>query len=280
MVNVWKIGSRPGLWEKRRENKVEKGRRFVHNYVLEYDFVAIGNAWVEGDFRVLIKQNRLREVMEKGWDEHKTEEGTKPKLDIREKMFRDFVGIKADDIILQYLERKDNDYGEVYVGKAILNDKEPTPYYYIDDPNKKIIEDTEGINYAPHRVKVTWDFHDNGIKFKKENSFPAKFDNRYLGRRIIPVKEDMLDNTILDEKLRQYLRKKLKEWTVTSITVKNDSNTNFSNGYLRLNIENPFTLLFQWVIIAESYLKSESENAVKNWSEKRKLIDEEWKHRK
>lgn len=211
MVNVWKIGPRPGLWKKRREDKVEKGGRFVHNYVLEYDFVAIGNAWAEGDFRVLIKQNRLREVMEKGWDKHKTKKRTKPKLDIREKMFRDFVGIKVDDIILQYLERKDTDYGEVYVGKAILNDKEPTPYYYINDRDKKIIEGTEGIHYAPHRVKVTWNFQDNRMELKKGKSFHARYDNIYLGRRIIQVKKDMLDYTMLDANLKEYLRGKLKE---------------------------------------------------------------------
>jgi hypothetical protein len=225
MVKIWKIGARPGLWKKNpqsrkeepREDKVEKEKRFINNYALCNDFVAIGNAWVKGNLRVLIETNKLDNAIKEGFLENYkvaiSDNGA------RKSMLTDFANIDDGDVILLYFIGEEPKKGKVYVGKA-SKEKNPydyankvkTPYYHVKRKSKEdVIEGTIGIHIAPHRVAVNWDFRDGGLEFKKGKCFPASFTGGKYMRRICQVLKKDLEKTIKSEKLIEFLERKLKE---------------------------------------------------------------------
>jgi len=121
-------------------------------------------------------------------------------------MLSEFAKIKTGEIILLYFIGKTPHNGEVYIGKAI--NKKTKPYYYVKrNSNEDMIEDTNGIHIAPHRVAVEWlrnEFEDQPL------SADFSGGGKYI-RRICPILEEDLEKTIKSKKLRRFLERKLAE---------------------------------------------------------------------
>ena len=136
IVNIWKIGSWPGLWG---SNTYINKNKFINEYALPYNFVAMGYGWIP-DFKTLTDED-IRAYLERK---------KMTKIGRRTNEILSFAyEIEKSDIILLY------NHFEVYVGVV----KNPDPYYYVElGSSKDFIEGTSGLNIAPHRIDVDWQF--------------------------------------------------------------------------------------------------------------------------
>ena len=212
MVNIWKIGAWPGLWGKEpteREDRVRREQKFINEYALPNDFVALGSAYVSKD--MLLAKNELRSVIKLGYREENNKEINSGQLNSREKMLTEFANINDGEIVLLYFIGETPHNGKVYVGEA-KEEKNPynythrvkTPYYYVEKKSKEnIIKDTIGIHIAPHRIGVKWLFD--------KKPFPADFSGIPYLLRIYQVLEKDLEKKIKDKELRKFLERKMRE---------------------------------------------------------------------
>jgi len=179
MVNIWKIGAWPGLWYRNtRKNK----ERYIKEYALSRDFVAIGYGWIP-DIRTL-SEEEIKKYLES------EECGL---IGRRTKEILNFANvITKGDVILLY------NHFKAYVGIV----KNKNPYYYVEKGSEKDFIDTEGddINRAPHRIDVEWQF----------NKKPFDADFSKWQDTVHQVTGEDLDN-IRNEELKRFLAQKLTE---------------------------------------------------------------------
>jgi hypothetical protein len=176
MVNIWKIGSWPGVWH---SNTLKTKERYLTEYALPRNFVAIGYGWIPNIKKTstdVIKQLLVDE--ERGQIQRRTNE------------ILNFARvIDREHVILLYNHLK------VYVG-IVKN-----PYYYVEKGSAKdFIQGTNGDNIAPHRIDVEWKF----------NKAPFVADFSKWQDTVHQVFEKDLDN-ISDIQLRRFLKQKLME---------------------------------------------------------------------
>jgi hypothetical protein len=179
MVNIWKIGSWPGLWD---GNSLKNKERYIKEYALPRDFVAIGYGWIPDIRTISVEEiKRYLESEERGMIQKRTKE-----------ILNFAKVIKKNDMILLYKHFK------VYVGIV----KNNNPYYYVEPGSEMDFIDTEGddINRAPHRIDIEWQYN--------KKSFNADFSK--WQDTVHQVTEDDLDN-IRDEELERILAQKLAE---------------------------------------------------------------------
>jgi hypothetical protein len=176
MVNIWKIGAWPGLWD---NNTLKTKERYIQDYALPRGFVAIGYGWIP-DIKKLSEEEIKKKLENEG----------RGLIKRRTKENLNFANvIDRRDVILLY-----NHY-KVYVGIVI------NPYYHVEKGSEKdFIEDTEGDDIAPHRIDVEWQFN--------KNTFDANFSK--WQDTVHQVAEEDLDN-IRNEELKRFLTQKLAE---------------------------------------------------------------------
>lgn len=178
MVNIWKIGAWPGLWD---SNTLKTKERYIQEYALPRGFVAIGYGWIPD-----IKKMSEKEIKIKLQSEERG------KIGRRTKEILNFANvINKSDVILLY------NHFKVYVGIV----KVKNPYHHIKRGSKEdFINDTDDYNIAPHRINVEWQFN--------KNPFDADF-SKWQDTVHQVLEEDM--GKIKDKKLRRFLEQKLKE---------------------------------------------------------------------
>jgi predicted Mrr-cat superfamily restriction endonuclease len=176
MVNIWKIGSWPGLWDSHTLKTKEK---YIKEYALPKNFVALGYGWIPNIKKTSKKViKKLLENENCGLIERRTKE------------LLSFANvIDKGDVILLY------NYYKVYVGIV----KNKNPYYHVKKGSAlDFIIGAEGEDIAPHRIDVEWQF----------NKMPFEADFSKWQDTVHQVLEDDLDK-IEDEKLRRFLRQKI-----------------------------------------------------------------------
>jgi len=179
MVNIWKIGAWPGLWGWGRNTRKNK-ERYIKEYALSRDFVAIGYGWIP-DIKTLSEEEIGEYLKNK-------ECGL---IGRRTKEILNFANsISKGDVILLY------DHFKVYVG-IVKN-----PYYYVEKGSEKDFINTKGddINRAPHRIDVEWQFN--------KKPFDADFSKWRDAVHQVTWKD--LTN-IRSEELKRFLAQKLIE---------------------------------------------------------------------
>lgn len=178
MVNIWKIGAWPGLWDR---NTLKTKERYIQEYALPKNFVALGYGWIPDITKISeATTKKLLENEDCGLIERRTKE-----------LLNFAYVIDKGNIILLY------NYYKVYVG--IVKNKKP--YYYVEKGSAlDFIKDTEDEDIAPHRIDVEWLF----------NKVPFKADFSKWQDTVHQVLEDDL-NKIKNEILRRFLREKLAE---------------------------------------------------------------------
>lgn len=171
MVNIWKIGSWPGLWY---NNTIKNKERYIKEYALPKNFVAIGSGYIPNIKK--LSEDELIRILDR-----------KNKLKKKQQIL-DFANvIDKEDVILLY-----NHY-KVYVG-IVKN-----TYYHVKMGSEKdFIKDTDNGNIAPHRIDVYWQFY--GAPFNADFS---KWQDT-----VHQVFEEDLSK-IEDKKLKIFLRKKI-----------------------------------------------------------------------
>jgi len=176
MVNIWKIGAWPGLWD---NNTLKTKERYIRDYALPRCFVAIGYGWIPNIQK--LSEEKIKKKLEN--------EGC-GLIQRRTKEILNFAKvIDRRDVILLY-----NHY-KVYVGIVINS------YYHVEKGSEKdFIEDSEGDNIAPHRIDVEWQYN--------KKTFDANFSK--WQDTVHQFKEQDLVK-INDEKLKRYLEHKLAE---------------------------------------------------------------------
>ena len=182
MVKIWKIGAWPGLWG---NNNTKNKEKYITEYALPYDFVAIGSAYIPDITKLSEPEKEMKTYME--------DVGKKPKsIPERIKQILNFTkDIHKGDVILLYHQYK------AYVG-IVKNEK---PYYYVEKGSEKdFIKDTIGDNIAPHRIDVEWLFD--------KRSFDTDF-SMWQDRVHQVLREDL--DKIKNEKLRRFLEQKLAD---------------------------------------------------------------------
>ncbi len=174
MVDIWKIGSWPGLWD---SNTLKTKERYIQEYALPRDLVAIGYGWIPN-----IKKTS-EEIIKKLLVNKEC-----GKIEKRTKELINFAKvIDREDVILLY-----NHY-KVYV--SIVKN----PYYYVEKGSAKdFIKDTEGEDIAPHRIDVEWQF----------NKTPFEADFSSWQDTVHQVFEEDLDK-ISSMQIRRFLKQKL-----------------------------------------------------------------------
>jgi hypothetical protein len=192
MGNIWNIGSWPGIGKKTKKNR----QKYIQ-YALQYGFVGLGSDYLPDISNKSIDKIKIL-IREKN-DKNKTPIS----IGIRAKRVFDFANISKGDVILLYYKRS------AYVGIAKENPDDPSkkPYYFVSDGDKKLnffkgVFDSE--DRVPHRIDVNWQF--------KEDSKVKLFDRVNLIWRsaVHQVSEMDLDNKIENEKLKNYLKNRLK----------------------------------------------------------------------
>lgn len=173
MVNIWKIGSWPGLWY---NNTIENKEKYINEYALPENFVAIGSGYLPNIKK--LSEDKLTRILE-----------SKGKLRRKTQILNFANVIDEKDVILLY-----NHY-KVYVGIV----KEP--YYHVKKGSEKdFIKNTDGENIAPHRIDVEWQF----------NKVPFDADFSKWQDVVHQVFEEDLDK-ISNMQLRKFLRQKLHD---------------------------------------------------------------------
>ncbi|MCG7849221.1 MAG: hypothetical protein MIO93_08600 [ANME-2 cluster archaeon] len=176
MVNIWKIAAWPGLWDgNTRKNK----ERYIKEYALSRDFVAIGYGWIPDISR--LSEQEIKMYLER------EECGL---IGRRTKEILNFANvITKGDVILLY------NHFKVHIG-IVKN-----PYYYVEKESEDdFIKDTEGEDIAPHRIDVKWQFN--------KKPFDADFSN--WQDTVHQVTEEDLKK-VRDEELKRFLAQKLTE---------------------------------------------------------------------
>jgi len=176
MVNIWKIGSWPGLWD---SNTLKTKEKYIKEYALPKNFVAIGYGWIPNIKKISEETiKKLLENEDRGLIKRRTNE------------LLNFANVvDKGDVILLY------NYYKVYVGIV----KNKNPYYYVKKGSAlDFIKDTDGEDIAPHRIDVEWQF----------NKTPFEADFSEWQDTVHQVLDDDLDK-IRDEKLRKFLKQKL-----------------------------------------------------------------------
>ena len=176
MVNIWKIGAWPGLWDANTRKNKEK---YIKEYALSRNFVAIGYGWIP-NIRTLSNEEIKRYL----------EREERRMIGRRTKEILNFANVITEkDVILLY------NYFKVYIGIV----KET--YYYVEKRSENdFIKNTEGDNIAPHRINVEWQF----------NKKPFDADFSKWQDTVHQVTEEDLKR-VRDEELKKFLAQKLTE---------------------------------------------------------------------
>jgi len=176
MVNIWKIGAWPGLWDANTQKNKEK---YIKEYALSRNFVAIGYGWIP-DIGTLSNEEIKRYL----------EQEECRMIGKRTKEILNFANVITEkDVILLY------NLFKVYIGIV----KET--YYYVEKRSKNdFIKNTEGDDIAPHRINVEWQFN--------KKPFDADF-SKWQDTVHQVIEEDL--KRVRDEELKRFLAQKLTE---------------------------------------------------------------------
>ena len=183
MVNIWKVGSWPGLWG---ENTFDNKEKFALKYAIPFDFIAIGSGYLP-DLKGWTKKEIKKEI------KNKTDK-SKEDVDFRTETVNDFVNkMKIGDVVFL-----DLDGNEGYIGEI------SSEYYYVGKNSKlNFIKETKEHNYAPHRRDVCWK-HKNryfeALRFSNVN-----LDIKELKGSVLEIRSDHIER-IENTKLKKYLK--------------------------------------------------------------------------
>jgi len=180
MVNIWKIGAWPGIWEDvTKENK----EKFAKKYALKKNFVAIGSAYLP-NLKGWIRSRIYKECI-------KQEDKTPQSAGNRAKQVDFFVNkIEIEDVIVLYMGR-----GEGYIG---LIDSD---YYYVKENSKlDFINGTSEGDIAPHRRRIIWEFD-------RKRIYDINFSWRDAVHKV--ELEDLVE--VDNIKIKDYFKMKLKK---------------------------------------------------------------------
>lgn len=134
-MNIWKIGSWPGLWGKKSKRNKEK---YIYEFALPKNFVTLGYGWIP-HLKKLSKEEIRNFIIKRklGTIKRRTEE------------ISNFANkILKGDVILLY------NCLQSFVG--IVTRK----YYYVQQySGKDFFGYEDPINRAPHRIDVIWLFN-------------------------------------------------------------------------------------------------------------------------
>lgn len=174
MINIWRIGSWPGIREDTKENR----KKFALEYAIPYNFIAIGSGY-------------LPDV--KGWtiEEIRDETDKKSKAKNRAKTVNYFVNeMKIGDIVFLDLDGKEGYMGEI-----------ASDYYWVQkNSSLDFIRNTSGYNYAPHRRDVCWKYKDKSGK--AESFSDISFG---LNGAVNKIKDEQISQ-ITNSKVKKYLK--------------------------------------------------------------------------
>jgi hypothetical protein len=197
MVDIWKIGTAPGLGTESTTDKIyylsyATGER---NEVLE-SFAAIGYGFIDQHIRDLYAGLEEAERIIRG----ALNQAEKGKIGKRMAEIHDFAcNIKKGSIIVHYFTQ-----GQAYIGEV------KGPYYFVEHDDRRdyfknyFREPNPEVNRAPHRINVDW--------LRSENKSAILFDGVGFNwndtvHRIRKEDLDRVDN----KEVKEYLERKIND---------------------------------------------------------------------
>ncbi|MBN1861911.1 MAG: hypothetical protein JW840_10700 [Candidatus Thermoplasmatota archaeon] len=198
MVNIWKIGTAPGLGEESTIDKI---------YYLSYAtgerpevkdrFAAIGYGFIDHDLKNLYSagmeeaERIIREALimaEKG------------KIGRRMIEIHDFAcNIKENDVVVHYFTKGQAYVGEVEKSYYYVEHNEPRDYF-----NNYSRETNPEVNRAPHRINVKWKIDKQGMTILYDGINFNWYDTVHRIR-----KEDL--KRVDNKEIREYLERKIND---------------------------------------------------------------------